>query len=199
MVYADGPDPVAIYTVTSTNQGQSFGKPLVVPAGSEGTASVGVLELISSLSAATDSQDGTLYVTFATNHTGTGHMDVVLTRSADGGQTWSAPVRVNDQTNQDDHFQPQLAVTPDGTVYISYFTYAQGRINLFLAKSTTHGANFSPNQRITTVSWNASNGERGSFIGERQGLAVGPTSIYPCWNDGRSGQLQIFEANVPLK
>ena len=53
---------------------------------------------------------------FATAQTSTQHLDVILTSSADNGQAWSTPVRVSGLTNQDDHFQPQLAVAADGSV-----------------------------------------------------------------------------------
>jgi len=39
----------------------------------------------------------------------------VLVTSTDGGFTWSAPLRVNDDATTTDQWQPTLAVTPDGT------------------------------------------------------------------------------------
>ena len=40
VVYADGPTPIAVKVTTSTNEGQSFDTPLIVPAGASGAAAV---------------------------------------------------------------------------------------------------------------------------------------------------------------
>ena len=199
VVYADGPTPIAVKVTTSTNEGQSFDAPRIVPAGASGAAAVkSRFELTSSLAAATDLRSGRLYVAFATAQTSTQHLDVILTSSADNGQTWSTPVRVNGLTNQDDHFQPQLAVAPDGSVNVSYFTLSHGLVSLFLASSTTHGQTFQHNQQITNASWDPARGDNRGFVGERQGLAIGNGSAYLTWNDGRNGPLQIFTAMMPL-
>jgi hypothetical protein len=51
-------------------------------------------------------------------------LDVQLVESTDGGATWSAPIRVNDNSPTDgtDQFQPMLAVSPDGsTVAVAFY------------------------------------------------------------------------------
>lgn len=53
---------------------------------------------------------------------GAGNANVQLTMSGDGGQTWSAPIKVNDNaTSTVDEFQPNLAVAPDGTVSVNFY------------------------------------------------------------------------------
>ncbi len=37
-----------------------------------------------------------------------------MTMSTDGGATWSAGTRVNDDATTTDQWQPTIAVTPDG-------------------------------------------------------------------------------------
>lgn len=51
----------------------------------------------------------------------TGVVNVLLTASYDGGASWSAPVRVNDNTAAVDEFQPNLAAGPDGTVSVAFY------------------------------------------------------------------------------
>jgi hypothetical protein len=50
------------------------------------------------------------------------HDDVAFTRSADGGITWSAPVRINRDPNIT-AFEPSVAVRGDGTIGVTYFDF----------------------------------------------------------------------------
>jgi hypothetical protein len=152
---------------------------------------------------ATDPRDGTLYATMAAVHPGTRRTDILVWRSRDGGQSWAAPVRVNDDAlaGQADHFQPQIVVSARGTVYVSYFTLARGRVDLYLTWSTTHGARFGAGERITTVSFDprrSGQQREGPWIGDYQGLALSPRAIYPFWNDTRTGHMEIFAAVVGI-
>jgi len=53
---------------------------------------------------------------------GTGNANVMLTTSIDGGQTWSPPIKVNDNmASTVDEFQPNLAVAPNGTVSVNFY------------------------------------------------------------------------------
>jgi len=47
--------------------------------------------------------------------------NVYLTASYDGGQTWSAPILVNDNVGVVDEFQPNLAVSANGTVSVNFY------------------------------------------------------------------------------
>ncbi|MEE1786172.1 sialidase family protein [Streptomyces sp. SP17BM10] len=52
---------------------------------------------------------------------GTGVVNVLLTASYDGGASWSAPIRVNDNAAPADEFQPNLTTGPDGTVSVAFY------------------------------------------------------------------------------
>ncbi|MCB0295949.1 MAG: exo-alpha-sialidase, partial [Calditrichaeota bacterium] len=67
---------------------------------------------------------GHLYVTYNNNPAGTDKADVYLVISADGGATWSAPVRVNDDATTTDQWQPTIAVTPNGAA-LGIFYYSR--------------------------------------------------------------------------
>src|SRR5205814_10421222 len=47
--------------------------------------------------------------------------NVYLTASFDAGQTWSAPILVNDNVDAVDEFQPNLAVSANGTVSVNFY------------------------------------------------------------------------------
>src|SRR6266852_5506548 len=50
-------------------------------------------------------------------------MDVKFTQSTTGGQTWSAPLVVNDAANSatTDQFQPSVAAGPNGAVAVAFY------------------------------------------------------------------------------
>ena len=60
-----------------------------------------------------------LYVAY--EDASTGVTSSMLTASYDGGATWTAPVRVNDNTGPADEFQPNLTAAPDGTVSVAFY------------------------------------------------------------------------------
>src|SRR5437588_637074 len=75
--------------------------------------------------AAIDPTDDRMYVVWQdTRFRSDGHNDVVLSRSTDGGATWSEPSRVNGpdpQTQVLDHFTPDVAAY-GGIVHVTYRT-----------------------------------------------------------------------------
>jgi hypothetical protein len=143
--------------------------------------------------------------------------DIVLFKSADGGNSWTGPVRVNqDPKNADaDQFQPWLAVTDRGQVNISFFDRRNDPANFFidtyLARSNDGGATFA-DTRVSQALWdpsvNAPTSVSGKFIGDYQGLAADDQVAIPFWNDTQLNNLpksdpehspyqEVFAARVP--
>ena len=61
-----------------------------------------------------------LYVSWEDHSTGFGNL--ILSASYDGGQTWSAPIQVNDNINPNiDAVQPNLTAAADGTVVVAFY------------------------------------------------------------------------------
>lgn len=60
-----------------------------------------------------------LYVAYEDYSAGFGN--VLLTASYDGGVSWSAPVKVNDNMTPADEFQPGLAAAANGTISVSFY------------------------------------------------------------------------------
>ncbi|HLJ34725.1 MAG TPA: sialidase family protein [Ktedonobacteraceae bacterium] len=216
VVYADVSNragfALPLDVVTSSDGGQHFSIPRAIP-GIVASYFVGAqpLHLDSFFAVATDPRAGTLYVAYTTdrvitdssgnNTTVEDNTDVLLSTSNDGGKTWNKPVRINDDplSDSDSHFQPQLAVAPNGTLYASYMTLynANSFIDVFLTQSGDQGAIFESSKKITSDTWNPSNGVNG-WVGDHQGLAIGPTKVYPMWNDTRASHLEIYMAAVAL-
>jgi hypothetical protein len=60
-----------------------------------------------------------LYVSYEDGATGLSN--VYLTASYDGGQTWRAPILVNDNAGPTEALQPNLDVAPNGTVAVAFY------------------------------------------------------------------------------
>jgi len=105
---------------------------------------------------------GWVYV-LASVQTPTDPMDVHFIRSTDGGQTWSAPMRVNDDPAGTRAFQwfGTMSVSPDGridAVWNDTRGSADSTISaLYYSASTDGGTTWSPNEQASP-SWNSTVG-----------------------------------------
>ncbi len=133
--------------------------------------------------------DGRFDTTFVYNSVTGRHADIVFSRSTDGGQTWSAPIKVNDTPNGDgtDQFFPWMDVGSDGTIHASWMDRRAGGYTYreYYAQSTDGGLTWSANIPVADTG-----GTPSSFIGDYSGLAVNHdnTRVLPIWTDSRSGQ-----------
>ncbi|HTG37094.1 MAG TPA: sialidase family protein [Thermoanaerobaculia bacterium] len=137
--------------------------------------------------AAIDSRTGALYVAWQDNRFTLGTSQIVLSRSTDGGQTWSAPQRVSDGPGDAASFTPAVAVSPEGWVGVSYYSLRNNPsrilVDEYLAVSKNGGQQFAKNLRVTATSWDlryAATSE-GFFLGDYQGLTASAKTFYPLW------------------
>ncbi|QEC54591.1 choice-of-anchor D domain-containing protein [Flavisolibacter ginsenosidimutans] len=122
----------------STDQGITFGATVVVASGLIGGTNgdlglTGIRQGTSTPSgfrssefphAAVNPVSGNLYVIYDNKGAGADKADVFLSQSTDGGATWSAPLKVNDDATTTDQWQPTIAVMPDGS-QLGVFYYSR--------------------------------------------------------------------------
>jgi hypothetical protein len=129
------------------------------------------------------------------------HGDIAFSRSTDGGTTWSAPVRVNDDPpgNGADQFLPALAVRDDGTIGVTWYDRrddpAHYLYHLYYSQSTDGGVTWSANDRVSDQASDplaVPTGEQNGLVGLYSALAFGPDYVLPGWIDTRAGYAQDF-------
>lgn len=94
------------------------------------------------------STTGNVYVAWAhfTSSTDT----IVFSRSTNQGQSWSAPIQINPGSQNGAVQGAQVAVGPNGEVYVAYEVFFVGNTRqIFLAKSTNGGTSFATPVAIT--------------------------------------------------
>jgi len=98
---------------------------------------------------------GYVYLLCSVDPPGPDPLDVTFTRSADGGQTWSPPRRINDDAPGTNAWQwfGTLSVAPDGRIDVVWNDTRNGAderwCEVFYSSSTDAGATWLPNEPIT--------------------------------------------------
>ncbi|HXT51549.1 MAG TPA: sialidase family protein [Thermoanaerobaculia bacterium] len=160
--------------------------------------------------AAVDPRDGTLYVAWQDARFTGSVEQILLSRSTDGGASWSPAEVVSDGPDDAPSFTPAIAVDGSGRVGVAYYSLRQDPargmgVDLYLAFSTNGGRSFGPSRRISKGTWDAGFAaiSRGSFLGDYQGLVAGKKLFHPLFvatyrRSALAGRLQpdVFTATV---
>jgi hypothetical protein len=153
------------------------------------------------------------------------NMDIYVRFSDDDGATWSAGVRVNDDTTSNSQFLPKLALDPAaGNLAVVWY---DARADLGMGEpgdtdglpnddaqfwgafSSDGGTSFTPNVQISVGTSNAHDAGNGIDYGDYTGLAFYGGVAHPVWSDnsnstganpdGTLHQLDIYTAAVPIR
>ncbi len=141
--------------------------------------------------------DGRIYVVWADDRFG--DPDILLTWSDDRGDTWSPPLRVNDDVvgNGADQFFPWVHVEGSGHVHVTFLDRREDPNNFLfgmtLATSTDGGVSFGPNLRVSDGIYGPTDY---GFLGDYTGSSSGAGKLHPFWPDGRNGNPDVFSVSV---
>jgi hypothetical protein len=168
-------------------------------------------------------RDGSVYVTWADEHTNTTGQDADIllvkgTPNVAGIPIFGSPIRVNQDPLGDgkDQFQPQIAVTAAGQVDISYFDRRNDPndffIDTYLSRSNDGGTTWT-DTRVTRAMSDARinppiDGAGNYFYGDYQGLVADDRCAMPFWQDTHLANLattdpnyspyqEVFSARIP--
>ena len=158
---------------------------------------------------AVDPSNGTLYAVWSDGRfSGFTHDDVALSRSTDGGLTWSTPIKVNASPSGVAAFTPSVDVAADGTVAVSYYDFRNNTsspstlpTDAFVVFSHDGGATFGSETRLTPSSFDLDLAPRagGLFLGDYVGLSHAGATFVPFYTQTVSSNnpTDIFASLVP--
>jgi len=126
--------------------------------------------------------------------------DIFMVKSLDGGATFSAPVKINNDNTGSDQFMPRADVR-DGKLYITWLDSRDDANNVtiaaYLGVSEDAGASFT-NRRLATQDFNPSSILLKNYIGDYIGLAVGRENIISVWTDGRNNLFDVYAGIIKM-
>lgn len=183
-VYAIWSNAEGIVLTSTRDGGQSFSRPRLVLRTAPIMFAIDTLERANGFpQIAIDPKSGRLYVTWSDYRNG--DLDVFCAGSSDQGQTWSEPVRVNNDPIHDgaEQFFQWAAVDPtDGTVNVLFYDRRNDPQNrkqiVVLARSSDGGRSFA------NYAWTDNLFEAGGvFFGDYTGLAAFGGRVYGVWTE----------------
>lgn len=127
--------------------------------------------------------------------------DIVLHSSTDGGNSWSAGVRVNNDpiNNGRNQFFPYLRVDEGGGVNIIYYDNRNSvdSVDVYLSRSDNGGVSFT-DYRLTNTRFKpvSVSGTGGGNMGDNLGMTSGNGNLYPVWMSNVSGIFQTWCAII---
>src|SRR3954463_2995384 len=127
-----------------------------------------------------------------------------FTRSTDGGATWSAAVKLNNQSGLNDQFNPFLAVDETngnlGAIY--YDTVADAgrlKVDVYYQMSSDGGATWQPAVKVTTAMTDetVTGADSGNQFGDYNSLSGFGNAFFPSWTDRRNNaKEEIWTAKI---
>ena len=134
--------------------------------------------------------------------------DIYFSRSIDGGDTWSSPNIVNDDSNpQTQQFFPSIEVSPKGLVILTWYDRRDDPQNIetqyYMTWSTDGGLSFSDQFSVSNqaADFDKIGDNNGGFgVGEYTQIISTPNQAIPFWADGRenNGRVRVYAGYVPL-
>ncbi|MCK9421981.1 MAG: T9SS type A sorting domain-containing protein [Bacteroidales bacterium] len=139
---------------------------------------------------------GNVYINWSDQRNGTTNTDIWFVKSTDGGLTWCAPKRVNDDTPGKQQFFTWMTVDQvTGFIYFVFYdrrNYSDNRTDVYMAVSRDGGENFE-NFKISDTPFNPS---QGIFFGDYTCVSAYNNVVRPIWTRLHYNTLSIWTAKI---
>jgi hypothetical protein len=131
--------------------------------------------------------------------------DIFYVRSTDGGNTFSSPLQLNDDSSTSTQFLPSIAAASDGTLGVKWWDRrndlpGDSLTDVYMTISHDGGASFGKNFRVTNQNWffgPLEIGFAGGYHGDYDGITADANNFYVSWSDERNGEADAFFSQIP--
>ncbi len=142
--------------------------------------------------------NGTIYINWSDQRNGPTDTDIWLSKSTDGGLTWSPAKRVNDDPPGKQQFFTWMTVDQvTGYIYIVFYdrrNYNNSNTDVYMAMSKDGGENFL-NFKISESPFLP---DGYTFFGDYNNITAYNNVVRPIWTRLQNGQLSIWTALINL-
>ncbi len=140
---------------------------------------------------------GTIYVNWSDQRNGENDTDIWMSKSTDGGDTWSGPIRVNDDPPGKQQFFTWMDIDQtNGNLFFVFYdrrAYSSNQTDVYLAYSVDGGTTIT-NKRISESPFTPNSGV---FFGDYTNIVVHDNIVRPIWTRLNGGQLSIWTDVTP--
>jgi hypothetical protein len=160
----------ALYFFNSDDGGSSFSAPSEIAAATTDGNHTPTLAV---------DADGNIYITWVDDSEGVGDWNIYVSKSTDGGTSFSTPVKVNSNCATAANYQANdIAVDESGNIHLA-FCCGDGDWSTYYSRSTDGGASFSSDVQMDSST------ASGWCVGTSPKLGVGSDgNIYLVWANG---------------
>ena len=141
---------------------------------------------------------GTLYINWSDQRNDTTDTDIWLVKSTNGGLSWSAPIRVNNDLSYRQQFLTWMTIDKStGYLYFIFYdrrNHTDNQTDVFLAVSKDGGNTFE-NYKISESAFSPN---ENIFFGDYTNISVENGIIRPIWTRLHNNQLSVYTDLVDL-
>lgn len=139
---------------------------------------------------------GNIYINWSDQRNGTSNTDIFFVKSTDGGNSWSSPLKVNDDDSNRHQFFTWMTIDQTtGAIYIVFYdrrnTTGNGT-DVYVARSTNGGETFT-NFKVSQSAFTPSSS---IFFGDYTNIAAFNKKVYPIWMRMDGTALSVWTAII---
>jgi len=143
--------------------------------------------------------NGNIYINFADQRNGKKNTDIFIVKSINGGNSWSKPIKVNNDNTKSHQFLTWMSIdSKTGYIYIVYYDkskYNNALTDIVLAISTDGGDHFSN----ITISKKPFKTNKNVFFGDYSNINAVNGIVRPIWTQQSNDTLSVWTALIKVK
>ena len=202
-IYVSWAGPLGLIFDKSTDGGTTWGNDIFVsdiPGGWDfavsGIYRANGLPITACDTGSSSSYNGNIYINWSDQRNGTDNTDVFFVKSTDGGNTWTSPLKVNDDNTTRHQFFTWMTIDQTtGFIYCCFYDRRNttgAATDVFVARSTDGGDTFD-NFKVSESSFTPTSG---IFFGDYTNIAAYNRMIYPMWMRLNNSSLSVWTAII---